>query len=77
MDLKTYITAERGRATALAAKLVVSPSYLSQLANGQAPISPKRAVEIEQETDGLVTRKEMFPGDWPQIWPELAQASPT
>jgi DNA-binding transcriptional regulator YdaS (Cro superfamily) len=77
MDLKTYIAAERGRATALAAKLGVSPSYLSQLVNGQSPISPERCVDIWRATDGEVTRQDLRPDDWARIWPELDQSSPT
>jgi DNA-binding transcriptional regulator YdaS (Cro superfamily) len=76
MDLKTYIAAERGRATALASKLGISPSYLSQLANGQAPASPERCVEIWRATDGEVTRQDLRPDDWDRIWPELVDASP-
>jgi DNA-binding transcriptional regulator YdaS (Cro superfamily) len=72
MDLKTYISAERGRAAALAADLGVSPSYLSQMASGQAPISPERCVEIWQKTGGAVTRQHLRPEDWQRIWPELA-----
>lgn len=72
MDLKTYITdSERGTAAKLASALNVSPSYLSQMAAGSAPISPARAVAIEKESGGQVTRKEMFPTDWHLIWPEL------
>ena len=77
MDLKTYISFERGRSAALAAELGVSPSYLSQMANGTAPISPERCVEIWQKTAGAVTRQHLRPDDWHRIWPELAnQASP-
>ncbi len=72
MDLKTYIAIERGRAAALAARLGVSPSYLSQMANGISPISPKRGVRIERETGGEVTRQCMF-DDWFDIWPELIE----
>lgn len=76
MDLKKYITSERGRAAALAARLDgVSPSYLSQMASGKSPISPERGVQIEQETGGAVTRKDMFPDNWQRIWPELADAA--
>ncbi len=71
MDLKTYITAERGRAVLLASKLGVSPSYLSQMANGQSPISAERCVEIWRETQGAVTRQHLRPDDWQRIWPEL------
>lgn len=71
MDLKTYIAAERGRAGTLAKRLGISKSYLSQLANGQSPISPERAVEIWNESDHIVTRQEMFPKNWTSVWPEL------
>lgn len=78
MDLKTYLAAKRGRATRLAARMKpsvagnpVSPSYLSQMASGDAPISPIRATEIETLTGGEVTRQEMFANDWQAIWPEL------
>ena len=77
MDLKTYISAERGRAAALAARLEgVSPSYLSQMASGKSPISPKRAAEIESATNKAVTRQELLPDDWKIIWPELAAHPP-
>jgi DNA-binding transcriptional regulator YdaS (Cro superfamily) len=72
MDLKTYITAERGRASTLAAELGVSLSYLSQMANGTAPISPERCVEIEQKTAGAVPRQHLKRDEWPRIWPELS-----
>lgn len=72
MDLKTYIaTAPRGTAAKLAASLAISPSYLSQLASGASSISPERCVAIERETFRAVTRKDMRPGDWRLIWPEL------
>jgi DNA-binding transcriptional regulator YdaS (Cro superfamily) len=67
MDLKTYIAAERGRAVALASRLGVSISYLSQMA-----ISPERCVDIWRETGGIVTRQDLRPDDWQRIWPELA-----
>lgn len=75
MDLKTYIaTSERGTAARLAAELGVSPSYLSQMASGASPISPERAVQIENFTKQVVGRKDMFRNDWAKIWPELSLA---
>jgi len=73
MDLKTYIATERGRAVALAGRLGVSPSYLSQMANGKSPISPERCVDIWRETGGVVTREALRPDDWQRIWPELIE----
>jgi DNA-binding transcriptional regulator YdaS (Cro superfamily) len=71
MNLKNYIEQERGRATRLSQEIGVSLSYLSQMASGKAPISPEKAVLIEQKTNGMCTRKKMFPEDWQKIWPEL------
>jgi DNA-binding transcriptional regulator YdaS (Cro superfamily) len=74
MNLKQYILkSDRGTAATLAEKLNISPSYLSQLASGKAPISTERAVEIELHTGGLVTREEMFPDSFLAKWPELAE----
>lgn len=75
MDLKTYISSERGRAAVLAADLGISPSYLSQLAAGTAPLSPKRCVRIERATGGEVTRQDLLPLDWQDVWPELSAHS--
>ncbi|MBV6321947.1 transcriptional regulator [Duganella violaceipulchra] len=74
MDLKKYISAERGRAKSLAAHLGISPSFLSQIAAGTAPASPSRCLEIEKGTGGQVTRKDLRE-DWREIWPELKQSN--
>lgn len=74
MDLKSYFESERGAAKKLAEAIGVSPSYLSQMSSGIAPISPERAVSIEKATDCLVTRRDLFPDSWERIWPELATA---
>ncbi len=72
MDLKTYLSnGDRGLASQLAATLGVSASYLSQMVNGSSAISAERAVDIEQATNGKVTRKDLRPDDWQKIWPEL------
>lgn len=71
MDLKTYLSQlERGGPSRLAAALSVSPSYLSQLAAGSS-VSPARCVEIEKATGGQVTRKDLRPTDYFDIWPEI------
>jgi len=76
MQLKQYISEERGRASKLAKEIKVSPSYLSQMASGEAPISPKKSVEIEIKTGGLVSRKDTN-ADWEKIWPELKEQHPS
>lgn len=76
MNLRTYLDdSPRGTATKLAASLGISVSYLSQMADRKAPISPQRAVEIERDTGGSVSRKDLFPDDWHRIWPELQGAA--
>jgi DNA-binding transcriptional regulator YdaS (Cro superfamily) len=74
MKLSNYIKENRGNAQTLCEQLEVSPSFLSQMASGKCPISPQRAVKIEQATNGKVTRQEMR-ADWHLIWPELVQVA--
>jgi len=75
MELKKYIDdLERGEAKKLATAIGVSSSFLSQMASGRSPISPARCVEIEQATNGAVTRRDLRPEDWNRIWPELVSA---
>lgn len=77
MDLRAYIDGlGRGGATELAKQLEVSISYLSQLAAGTTPRSPERCVQIEQVTDGKVSRQDLRPDDWHRIWPELVGRAP-
>lgn len=74
MDLKSYLSSlERGESSRLAERLGISISFLSQLSSGKSPISASRCIEIEKETKGLVSRKDMRPNDWAQIWPELIE----
>ncbi|KMJ46924.1 YdaS family helix-turn-helix protein [Xenorhabdus khoisanae] len=71
MRLNDYIsTLKRGEAKRLAEKLGVSSSYLSQMAHGHAPVPLARCFDIENATDGKVTRKDLRPNDWQKIWPE-------
>lgn len=71
MKLSEYIKSERGNGTALADKLGISLSHLSQIAADSTSTAPARCVLIEQFTDGKVTRRDLRPDDWQAIWPEL------
>lgn len=66
MELKTYLSnLERGGLSKLAALLDISPSYLSQLSSGSAPVSEKRCIEIEKATGGAVRCEDLRPDvDW-------------
>ncbi|BGI51710.1 MAG: hypothetical protein HamCj_00630 [Candidatus Hamiltonella defensa (Ceratovacuna japonica)] len=71
MKLKEYLDSLKpGGHKAFARKLKVSSSFLSQMASGTSSISPARCVEIEQITEGAVTRQDLRK-DWTSIWPEL------
>ncbi|WPU24968.1 YdaS family helix-turn-helix protein [Cedecea neteri] len=71
MRLDDYLSKQpRGAARDLAAQLGISKSYLSQIATGKSPASPARCIEIEKATDSEVTRIDMRPSDWREIWPE-------
>lgn len=71
MTLNEYIQSRRGVASELARKLGVAPILIGQWARGQRPIPVPRCVAIESATKGVVTRKELRPDDWRDLWPEL------
>lgn len=76
MKLRPYLdTLPRGGVSEFAARIGVSPVYLSQLAveqDGRVP-SPALCVVIERESSRSVCRKDLRPTDWHLIWPELAE----
>lgn len=72
MDLKTYLSQERGRQAALAKAIGAHAADMSRWADGTRPIPVPFGAPIEIETNGAVTRREMFPDTWQRIWPELA-----
>lgn len=71
MQLKDYLSQQRGNAKWLSNKMGISMSYLSQMAVSTSAISPERAIEIERYTNGMVTRADCIPDKWMRIWPEF------
>lgn len=65
-----------GSGVALAERLGVTPVSLNNWASGKRPVPIIRCVEIEEITGGQVTRKQLRPDDWHQIWPELRNQKP-
>jgi DNA-binding transcriptional regulator YdaS (Cro superfamily) len=61
----------------LAALVGVAPPTVTQWCRGARPVPPRKAVRIESATAGQVTRRDIFPDDWHEIWPELATTNPT
>lgn len=63
-----------GGVSELARRISVSASYVWQMKNGKRPVHAAIAVAIERATGGQVTRKDLRPHDWQDIWPELSQS---
>lgn len=74
MDLKTYLKTHKQ--VELARVLGVTQGAVHQWANGLTAVAIERCVPIERATDGAVTRRDLRPNDWRDIWPELADSEP-
>lgn len=70
--LKAYSREKRGE---LAVRCGTTLGHITNISYGYKNCSEKLAVAIERETFGAVTRRDLRPDDWQQIWPELALAS--
>lgn len=67
MDLRTYLTQQRGRARSLAAAVGVTPVTIHEWSIGQKKVPMERCTEIEKATDGGVTCEELRP-DLAEHW---------
>lgn len=74
MNLSEYLSQERGRQAALAKAIGAHAPDISKWATGERPIPMPYGAQIETATGGMVTRQEMFPDDWPRLWPELTKS---
>lgn len=66
-----------GGQAALARALGVSPAVVNQWVSGVRPVPIERCVAIERATAGAVTRRDLRPDDWRDIWPELVDVIAT
>ena len=71
MDLNTYLKTHKQ--VELARVLGVTQGAVHQWANGLTAVAIERCVPIERATGGAVTRRDLRPNDWQDIWPELAE----
>jgi DNA-binding transcriptional regulator YdaS (Cro superfamily) len=75
MELKTYLLSKgRGSLSSLAKQIGAHAPDLSCWSSKKKPIPPFRCVDIEKATKGKVTRRDLRPDDWRQIWPELVKS---
>lgn len=72
MNIHEYFAQHPGSQLALAKLLNVTPGFISHLATGRRPVPIKYCLQIERYTEGKVTRRDLRPHDFAQIWPELA-----
>lgn len=73
MNLKSYLdTLPRSVRAELAVRCGTSAGHLKNIAYGYKPCAEILAVNLERETAGRVSRRELRPTDWWLIWPELA-----
>ncbi len=73
MDLKTYLSQERGRQSELAKAIGAHAPDISRWAIGSRPVPFHFAPKIEVASLGEVSRKDLFPEDWHELWPELKE----
>ena len=72
MQLREWLVAKgRGAVGWLARAVNAHAPDLSRWASGARPIPIERCPAIERATDGAVTRRDLRPHDWREIWPEL------
>lgn len=76
MKLSDYLSVHGGKTT-LARAIGAQPQLVWQWATGVRPVPIARCMSIERVTHGAVTRRDLRPGDWADIWPELVIAGET
>jgi len=72
MNIAQYLEHSQVSQSAFAALVGVSQSMVWQWIEGRRPVPEKRCARIERLTNGAITRQELRPDDWQEIWPELA-----
>lgn len=72
MKLSKYLSQQGvGANMLLAEKINVFQSDVSNWRRGSRPVPVNKCTAIEKATNGAVTRKDLRPDDWADIWPEL------
>jgi len=58
----------------LARRLDVSPPTVTEWCRGRRPVPIARCLAIERATGGVVSRRDLRPNDWREIWPDLVDS---
>jgi DNA-binding transcriptional regulator YdaS (Cro superfamily) len=76
MKLIDYLLETNTKKADFARAIKVPDALLYQWLNELRPVAPKHCPAIEAATGGKVTRKELRPDDWQDIWPDLVSGAP-
>jgi DNA-binding transcriptional regulator YdaS (Cro superfamily) len=75
--LRTYLNSlTSDEQTAFAINAETSIGYLRKAISGGQLLKPATCVKIELNSNAEVTRKDLRPDDWKEIWPELDITNP-
>lgn len=69
-----FISEQRLTQSAFARSVGMSQAMLYQITKGLRPVPEKLCVRIERATNGAISRRDLRPDDWADIWPELKEA---
>lgn len=65
-----------GGQAAMSVQLGISPAQVNQWCKGSRPVPLEYCTAIERATAGAVTRAELRPADYWEIWPDLKAPEP-
>ncbi|MES2787642.1 MAG: YdaS family helix-turn-helix protein [Pseudomonadota bacterium] len=72
MDIQSYLLKSATSQSCFARLIGVRPAVLYQWIKGIRPIPIARCLAIEEATKGEVSRRDLRPRDWQDIWPDIA-----
>lgn len=72
MDIEKYIAKQGITISDFARQLGVSRNLVYQWVNNIRPVAARHCPSIEAITAGKVSRTELRPNDWRDLWPDLA-----
>ncbi|MCW3583960.1 transcriptional regulator [Burkholderia cenocepacia] len=74
--LKSFLAAaSKVERESFASRCGTTPAFLRNVIYGTRRAGEKLCVAIERESGGAITRRDLRPDDWQDIWPELADLS--
>jgi len=74
MNLDKYLSTQENQKK-FSKRTGIPMSSLSFWRHGKRPVPFERCPQIEAATKGMVTRRELCPDNWQELWPELAERS--